>query len=215
MDEVQKIRARFEQSQSAVNRQSAVVDGLSAQTVAVANNIKANPKLGELHERGLHVTYDFIKTKKIFTIDPKRPAAGTAKWTLNLKNQYPENVDNAISDLTIQQVGAAIERIASSGGLGKFFSASKPATATAASEGGNPNDSDEAAKYYRLESVVATQVFEVEDPQVEDRVAAFLETHVNHHREPLAPPPSPVGYRNSPPMLPAPPPSAIEDDQSP
>lgn len=130
----------------------------------------------EVNARSRGVEYQFIHTSKLFTVDPKRPAAGSSKWSLDLNGQYPKSVRNDVSDLTIQQISLAIEAIAQSGGLENLVPTvnALPASERSAAAANKA----EAQRYSSFDSVVATRIFDVEEPGFEDRVREFLDVYV-------------------------------------
>lgn len=130
---------------------------------------------------GSAVKYDFIRTKKIFTVDPKRPAAGTAKWNIDLEGQYVKKAESDISDLTIQQTSVAIENVIKSGGFGALFRPASEENQAAAQKmvDGMVVDPTEEQQYRHIDSVTATRIFDIEDPSLEDQVAEFLRCHLN------------------------------------
>lgn len=62
-----------------------------------------------------------IKTEDVFTTDVKRPAAGTAKITLALANQYPTTVTTDITDTTLSELNKTVGEI-----LKRFDSGDQP-----------------------------------------------------------------------------------------
>lgn len=130
---------------------------------------------------GSAVKYDFIRTKKIFTVDPKRPAAGTAKWNIDLEGQYVKKAESEISDLTIQQTSVAIENVIKSGGFGALFRPAGEETQGSQKKmvDGMVVDPTEEQQYRHIDSVTATRIFDIEDPSLEDQVAEFLRCHLN------------------------------------
>ena len=123
------------------------------------------------------IDYEFIHTSKLFTVDPKRPAAGTSSWEFDLEGQYPKSAKNDVNDLTIQQVSMAIETVAKSGGIGKLFKAPKGKSASESATRGI--DKTEEQKYTVFPSIVASRIFAVDDPMLEVHVEEFMNQHVN------------------------------------
>lgn len=135
------------------------------------------------------IDYEFIHTSRLFTVDPKRPAAGTSSWEIDLDGQYPKSVKNDVSDLTIQQVSVAIETIAKSGGIGKLFKAPKGKSASENLKNGLQGvDENELDKYTVFPSIVASRIFAVDDPMLEIHVEEFMNQHVNCAPQQLAVP---------------------------
>jgi hypothetical protein len=111
----------------------------------------------------VQVDHDFIYTEKVFTVDPKRPAAGDIDFTLELAEdqQYLEKVTSDITDRTIQETSMAFERL---------FVAFRSGTGEALDRNIGTSDNPLAP----IESVRAMQVFEIDDPMFEQNLAAFL-----------------------------------------
>lgn len=112
---------------------------------------------------------EFIETEKIFLVDIKRPAAGVLNTTVDLDpdSQYFTQIKEELTDETITQVGNLIAAIAPGG----LFGAPTSDDANKTSELG------ENVKV--VTNIVASQVFEVEDPNFEISLMAFLDRHVN------------------------------------
>lgn len=113
----------------------------------------------------LQVNHDFVYTEKIFTVDPKRPAAGTMKYTLGLDptEQYLTTIQSELTDTTIQEISKGLERILL--GVGKVRSG---ADLQAAAEKAN-------VFYKEVTSIRAMRVFEIDDPMFELNIEAFLQ----------------------------------------
>lgn len=111
------------------------------------------------------VKIDKHYTEKVFTVDFVRPAAGpfTMDVDFDAEKQYFEKVNNTLTDNTISEIGTLINTI-SPGGLFRTASA-----------GGDAIES----KLKEIESVVATELFEVDSPTLERDVQMFLECHLN------------------------------------
>ncbi|MCA9065001.1 MAG: hypothetical protein KDA96_18150 [Planctomycetaceae bacterium] len=112
------------------------------------------------------VSHHFIVTEKIFTVDPKRPAAGDIDFTIDLAEdkQYLSKVTSDITDRTIQETSMAFERI---------FAAFNPGGAGGDADNKGTTDNPLAP----IESVRAMQVFEIDDPCFEQNLSAFLNEH--------------------------------------
>lgn len=114
----------------------------------------------------VQVDHGFIYTEKVFTVDPKRPAAGDIDFTIDLaeNDQYIDKITSDITDRTIQETSAAFEKI---------FLAFKPGSGVAL----NSNLGTATNPLAPLESVRAMDVFEIDDPCFEQNVSAFLTQH--------------------------------------
>lgn len=129
--------------------------------------------------------HEFINTEKIFTVDFKRPAAGTMDLTLDFKEdaQYFKQIKDKVTDETIKDVTALVGKLAPSG----LF--------TPASTG------VEDLNLTEVESVVAVEIFEIDAPDFELQVAEFLRCHLNKSHDAWVAPPGVdsiprVGFEN-------------------
>jgi hypothetical protein len=120
------------------------------------------------------VSTDIIKTDKVFTVDFKRPAAGTMKLNLDLdaKEQYFTKIAHEVEDKTLDAVGDLIGDL---GGVGFGL----------ASEGSADPNKD----LRQVTSVVAVQIFEIDDPNLELNVVDFLNCHLNKSHDAFTVPP--------------------------
>lgn len=119
------------------------------------------------------VRHELIKTARIFTVDPKRPAAGSMDASLKFggtNGQYFDQIDYAAEDKTLESIATLIGQIAPSGLLGV------PTT-----DGDVGVDVD--AYLHRVDTVVASGMFSLETPDLELQMAQFMEAHLNacHH----------------------------------
>ncbi len=116
------------------------------------------------------VNTEFLKTEKIFTVDLKRPAAGTAKSAIEFDSendeQYFKKITQEIEDKTIDAVSNLVGKLAPKGVF-----------ANASSGGGVAVTSTETLKV--VDSIVAVQVFEIDAPDFEQSIREFLDCHIN------------------------------------
>jgi hypothetical protein len=118
---------------------------------------------------------EFIYTEKIFTVDFKRPAAGTYNLRLNLtEDQYIQQFQHDVTDNTIAQVTSLVTQLVP-GGL---------AAQTASGAGGAVDQLVD-----EVQSVVAVGMFEVDAPDFEDQMAAFVNRHLNQAHDAWVTPP--------------------------
>jgi hypothetical protein len=137
------------------------------------------------------VRHELIKTAKIFTVDPKRPAAGTMDATLKfggVNGQYLDQIDYFVEDKTLEAVSELIGKVAKQGLVGA------PTAADAAGKG-----VDEYL--YPVETVVASAMFSLDAPDLELQMSQFLERHLNqcHHCQLV--PPGVSAARRLPPLI--------------
>jgi len=119
------------------------------------------------------VEHDFINTEKIFTVDFKRPAAGTMDLTVDFKDdsQYFKQIKDKVTDETIKDVTGLLGALAPQGLLG----------VPASGEGG--------LGLQEIESVLAVEIFEIDAPDFELKVAEFLKCHLNRSHDAWVAPP--------------------------
>ena len=130
------------------------------------------PNFVELDVPLRSVVTDLIHTDKIFTVDPKRPAAGTLNATMTFEGQYPKTIDYKVVDKTIQDITTLIQTVAKKGLL--------PAPQGIRTEGDvRLKGGSQFDNLTRVDSVAATAVFDLEAPDLELQVARFLTQHLN------------------------------------
>jgi len=113
------------------------------------------------------VIYHVIETEKIFVVDLKRPGAGTVDATMKIDadDQYFDEIRTKVVDETMEQVGNLIAQVAPSGLFGS------PTTRVAGAKVSN--------RVKQVSNVVASRVFEIDAPDFEYQVRAFLDRHLN------------------------------------
>lgn len=118
---------------------------------------------------------EFIYTEKIFTVDFKRPAAGTFNLRVDMtEDQYIQNLQHDVTDQTIQQVGALIKKIAPAGLLPSLVTADSSAVDN---------------QLTPITSVVAVGIFEVDAPDFETQLSSFINWHLTQAHDAWAVPP--------------------------
>lgn len=112
------------------------------------------------------VQHHFISTEKIFTIDPKRPAAGDISFQLDLAEdqQYVRKFESDLTDRTIEETSMAFERLI------------RPLTPQGTGESLAESGTGDEGRLRRIESVKAVRVFEIDDPMFEMSMEHFLQT---------------------------------------
>lgn len=111
------------------------------------------------------VSTQVIKTEKIFTVDPKRPAAGVLASTLDFQGQYFKQIKYRNEDQTLDTINRVISSLASPGGI-------------LGGQGTSTAQSDLDKNLLESESVVASALFEIDDPDFENQLKAFLDRHL-------------------------------------
>jgi len=124
-------------------------------------------KKGSVDYVSTQVDHSFLRTKKVFTIDPKRPAAGENSFRFDLAEdkQYLSKIESDVTDRTIEEASSALERL---------LIAIRPGKGTGAAftaPGGGP-------KLYQVTSVRAIELVEIDDPMFEQNVSHFICQHV-------------------------------------
>lgn len=115
---------------------------------------------------------EFIYSEKIFTVDFKRPAAGTYNLHLDLTDdQYIQKLQHDVTDTTIQGVTALVKQLAPSGLAAETVS-------------GQAEEN-----YAEIQSVVAVRMFEIDAPDFEQQMSAFVNCHLNQAHDAWVAPP--------------------------
>jgi hypothetical protein len=110
---------------------------------------------------------EFIYTEKIFTVDFKRPAAGTFNLRLDMTDdQYIQNVQHDVTDRTIQDVTDLVHGLVPKGLL--------PSLAG----GVNGETNDPLSALTTIKSVVAVGIFEIDAPDFEQQLTCFINCHL-------------------------------------
>lgn len=117
---------------------------------------------------------EFIHSEKVVMVDFKRPAAGASNLNVKFNGQYIDQYQQDITDETIFRVGEFL------GNVGELFSASN-------SDSQAQPEFDNRLK--EVKSVVAVGVFEIDAPDFELQVMAFLDCHLNKSHDAWSVPP--------------------------
>ncbi len=124
-------------------------------------------------QRHLSVETNLIYTDKVFTVDVKRPAAGTSKYTMEFggktddsdNRQYFKQLENKIVDETIKDVTGAINTI--------FEAVPKSKNGTEVKVG------EPSLQFIDEVRTVAWKRFDVDEVDFESQVSAFVAQHLN------------------------------------
>ncbi|MGC3967426.1 MAG: hypothetical protein QM775_08675 [Pirellulales bacterium] len=109
---------------------------------------------------------EFLFTEKIFTVDFKRPAAGSANLRLEMTDeQYFNKIQHDVTDDTIAKVNDLMK---------KFTPAGRSIFGMAASA-----EAGAAPKVKEVKSLVAVGLFDVDAPDLEQQLMNFLNCHIN------------------------------------
>ncbi len=130
-------------------------------------------------KRQIFVEANLVETDKVFTVDPKRPAAGTLAQTLTFGNkgtnagdpdnsQYFASIAYNIQDNTIKEVNNSLNTLLPL--LGK-----KPSTGNPAAGGGE----NLSIIQEEVSGVIAWKRFDLDAPDFEAQVECFIEQHLN------------------------------------
>ncbi len=118
-------------------------------------------------------SHEFLYTEKIFTVDFKRPAAGSYNLRLDMtEDQYFAKIQHDVTDETIAKVTELLGKVLPDGGL---FAA--------------PVSGPDKPDPKEIRSVVAVGVFEIDAPDFEHQIAAFLNCHINKAHDAWVVPP--------------------------
>jgi hypothetical protein len=108
-----------------------------------------------------------VETDKVFTVDPKRPAAGNLTQTLDFgageNSQYFQQIKYKIEDETIKDINAALNTL-----LPRIPTTTK----------GKSASSDLPEGVREMSRVVAWKRFDIDSPDFEQKVIAFVEMHL-------------------------------------
>ncbi len=114
---------------------------------------------------------EFLYSEKIFTVDFKRPAAGSYDLNLDLTDdQYIQKLQHDVTDNTIDQVSALVKSLMPNG--------LRAQTASGLEK-----------HYYEIQSVVAVGMFEIDAPDFEEQMTAFVNCHLNQAHDAWVVPP--------------------------
>tara|TARA_R110002020_G_scaffold274412_2_gene489616 strand:+ start:21 stop:677 length:657 start_codon:yes stop_codon:yes gene_type:complete len=120
--------------------------------------------------RMLNVRATIIKTDKVFTVDFKRPGAGTLDLNLDFdaNEQYFKKITSKIEDETIEQIGTS---------LSSFINTIQGQKTSA-----SPDDINllQANGFLRDERTVAYRRFDINSPSFECEVEEFVNHHLNN-----------------------------------
>jgi hypothetical protein len=136
-------------------------------TVSTETNKGAVNFVPELETKSVGV--EPVVQKEIFTVDFKRPASGSLAYDLkfDVNKQYITKIDNSLDDRTIASVAALISQVLK----------------TVPTIAGGRSTSDQVATGTDLipfQEVIASEMFALNEPNVQERIQAFLDTYINH-----------------------------------
>ncbi len=132
----------------------------------------------KLGRRLLDVETNPIRTNKVFTVDFKRPGAGVLDYKADFSDQFFTTFKNKIDDQTLEDINYALGRTS---GIIKRFLATKALTV-------EKLETDVKNKLIVVTRHVAYQRFDVNDPNFETNVDAFISHHLNNCHECRFPP---------------------------
>jgi hypothetical protein len=124
--------------------------------------------------------HEFLYTEKIFTVDFKRPAAGSYNLRLDMnEQQYFSKIEHDVTDETISKVTGLISQL---------FPGGKMFDTVSNNVGAKP-------KFKEVKSLVAAGVFNIDAPDFEQQVASFLNCHLNKAHDAWVVPPDVNGFK--------------------
>ena len=123
-----------------------------------------------LSKRHLDVQPSLQLSDKVFTVDLKRPAAGSLDYEIEFQNekdspQYFQQISYHVVDQTLKDISAVIANL-------------KPIQPTPAFPTANQKSSDEPS-LAPLVRTIAWKRFDIHAPDFEDQVLAFVNQHLN------------------------------------
>jgi hypothetical protein len=119
--------------------------------------------------RILNVRTEVIKTKKVFIVDFKRPASGTLNLDAKFNDdQYLKSITSHLEDTTIKDSAALL------GTVLKFATGKQ----TSGTQGPAPSPN-----FSRQTRTVAYRRFDINEPDFEGQVDAFVSRHLNNCNE--------------------------------
>lgn len=108
------------------------------------------------------VRQEILNTKKIFTVDLKRPGAGTWESEMAFEGQYFKTIKHKGEDKTIEAIGTQVNELLKN--VLPALTKTRPTSTT-------PSD------LKTVENVVAMGVFKLDDPELEIMVTQFICGH--------------------------------------
>jgi hypothetical protein len=113
------------------------------------------------------VSIDKKYQDEVFAVDFKRPAAGSLKYTAGFDGQYINSIANQLDDRTIKDSAALVAAII------KTIPASSLKDASPSGD-----------NMTWFQDVIATEVFAINEPDIENRIQSFLGTYINQCHKP-------------------------------
>jgi hypothetical protein len=112
------------------------------------------------------VAVEPVIQKEVFTVDFKRPASGYLAYDLKFDSnkQYITKIDNSLDDRTITSVAALVSQILK----------------TVPTLVGGKVTADTGTKLTDFKEIIASEVFALNEPKVQERIQAFLDVYLNH-----------------------------------
>ncbi len=118
------------------------------------------------------VDHEIIYDDKIFLVDPKRPAAGTLKLGLTFSDRggitgYNSDIDDQLVEVLASELNSALSTI-----IGGFL----PGGGDGAGESAQDITGNKL-----IDIILASAVFDVDDPMLEHNIMEFLNSVINGH----------------------------------
>lgn len=128
------------------------------------------------------VDSEIIKTEQIFTVDPKRPAAGSLTADVTLQDQYLKTIAYNSNDRTIKDINEVLDTLTDAGGI---LAPPNPAKTNENKKKENQKEAEEKREeefrdVIEIDSLVAAKVFDLSDPNLEPSIKSFLDCHLNN-----------------------------------
>lgn len=149
----------------------------------------------DLPGRHLSVRTEIVQSDKVFTVDFKRPGAGTLEYEAKFNDDYYfSNINNQLEDNTIEKTADLAATVGSLFGISTTGDESEdgetdPKGDDASGDSKNKdNDPDQALNpkvgtevknLFPQRRVVAYKRFDLDDPCFEENIRAFVDLHLN------------------------------------
>lgn len=131
--------------------------------------------------RTMNAIPEYKYSDKIISVDPKRPVAGKLDYNLGFQNENSEprdrqffsKIDYSVEDKTISTIDEILKSVIPN-------LVPKQSKAVTTSSGGTSNDRISENKLAEIDRVVAWRRFDINSPDFEHQLTAFIEHHLNN-----------------------------------
>jgi hypothetical protein len=170
------IEKRYVQSATATDEKGNPVKDKDGNLIQKAALVTTGKKPDDPAVVTRHATYDLVTMHELYTVDLKRPAAGSITYNLEFdKSETLTKLETTTHNETIAQVSGLVQSIINS--VGTVSSLGKGRSTTAGDGGGTTG-------LFELQNVVACEFFDIRDPGLSTHIREFLELYVNNCSKP-------------------------------